>query len=85
MEIKYAIIGILSLIGVVVLISWLSAIYSRKVKEDAKDLSESWPPLKYMDVIGSKCPDYWQFVGTRETPSTAGKKPIVYNICKNIL
>ena len=82
MEMMNVIIGILCLIGLIVVIAWLSSIYSRKVKKNSKDLAESWPPLKYMNVVGSKCPDYWQFVGTK-TVQVPGKPPIIQNICKN--
>jgi hypothetical protein len=78
----YALVFIFGLIGLFVVISWLSGMYSEEVKKDAKNAAESWPPPKYMDVVGSKCPDYWQFVGTKEyiRPNST---PIVYNICKN--
>ena len=45
---------------VIILIVW--AVQKKKAKEE-KNKKVIWPPNDYMQSVGSKCPDYWTYIG----------------------
>ena len=50
---------VLIILIIIVLISWGIKRHNR----NKKPVEVEWPPNNYMKNIGSKCPDYWTYLG----------------------
>ena len=55
----FVIVCIITII-IIILVVW-AVNKSKKAKEASQKIE--WPPKDYMQDIGSKCPDYWSYVG----------------------
>lgn len=67
---------VLAFFGVLFILLMVYVIQVNKAKKNGMGVSEKMPPLEYMREIGSRCPDYWVYMG--KDPSKEG-----YHICRN--
>ena len=65
---------VLAFFGILFLLLIVYIVKSNKAKSGLKGKSKKMPPLEYMREIGSKCPDYWVYMGDDKNGN---------NICKN--
>jgi len=67
---------VLAFFGILFLLLIVYIIKINKSKSNIKGGGIRMPPLNYMREIGSKCPDYWVYMG-KDTTKTG------YHICHN--
>ena len=59
---KPFIITMMIIVTIIVIILIVWAVQKKKAKEE-KNKKVIWPPNDYMQSVGSKCPDYWTYIG----------------------